>query len=493
MTISSRSAATTSAIRRRHKQPRPPLPIRHAAPERPAVAVSGARRQSACPSALHRARLRLVGLTLCGLLSSGAALAANANAHAKDTPPVREVADKRNDLKDLRGQIEAMRKDLANAEGSRADAADQLKDVEREISIMQRDLRDLATQRSDLQAALARLATQSRDMESRVSGQQQQLEQLIRHHYLQGDPDVMRLLLNGDDPNQIARDLHYLAAVGHARGELVHEIENALAQKQALAADTRERAAELAQVEAQQKAKSEALVQRREQRRAALEKISARISAQRKEIGAKERDERRLTQLVDRLAKIIAARPAPRREAPPAEKPAERSPERNTPREERGRPTPAKPETRPTEIVNERTPQAQDSGSFARLKGDLRLPVRGTISNRFGSARPEGGTWKGLFVRAAAGSEVRAIASGRVVFADWMRGFGNLLIVDHSDGYLSIYGNNDALLKQVGDNVRGGDAIAAVGDSGGNPESGLYFELRHQGQPLDPLKWVSVR
>ncbi len=115
------------------------------------------------------------------------------------------------------------------------------------------------------------------------------------------------------------------------------------------------------------------------------------------------------------------------------------------------------------------------------------------MSNRFGSARQEGSTWKGLFIRAVTGGEVKAIAGGRVVFAEWMRGFGNLLIVDHGSGYLSIYGNNDSLLKQVGEPVHGGDSIASVGNSGGNPESGLYFELRHQGQPLDPLKWVNIR
>ena len=121
------------------------------------------------------------------------------------------------------------------------------------------------------------------------------------------------------------------------------------------------------------------------------------------------------------------------------------------------------------------------------------MPARGVVSNRFGSPRQEGSTWKGLFIRAGAGSEVKAIAGGRVVFADWMRGFGNLLIVDHGSSYLSIYGNNDALLKQLGDTVKGGDTVASVGNSGGNPESGLYFELRHRGQPLDPLKWVNLK
>jgi septal ring factor EnvC (AmiA/AmiB activator) len=101
--------------------------------------------------------------------------------------------------------------------------------------------------------------------------------------------------------------------------------------------------------------------------------------------------------------------------------------------------------------------------------------------------------WKGLFITARAGEEVRAIADGRVVFADWLRGFGNLLIVDHGDAYMSLYGNNEALYKRVGDIIHGGEPIAAVGASGGNADSGLYFELRHEGRPLDPLDWVNMR
>lgn len=98
-----------------------------------------------------------------------------------------------------------------------------------------------------------------------------------------------------------------------------------------------------------------------------------------------------------------------------------------------------------------------------------------------------------MFIRAPAGGEVKAVAAGRVVYADWLRGFGNLVIVDHGDSYLSVYGNNEAVFKTEGQPVRAGETIAAVGNSGGNADSGLYFELRHQGQPLDPMKWVTLR
>lgn len=392
-------------------------------------------------------------------------------------PGSAEVVEKKGDLKNLRGQIESLRKDVAIAEGKRSSAADELKDVEQEISVTQRDLHDLAQRRDRLQDSLKALNTQAHELETRLNSQQAQLEKLVYRQYVQGNPDSLRLLLNGDDPSQMARDLHYLTLIGHARSQLLHEIDTTLERKQALAADTRERADEMADVEAKQKEQHAKLVAQREQRQQVLDKISEKITAQRREIGNLQRDEKQLSQLIDRLAKVIAARkPAPPRE-PPAKAPAKAATQQE----------PA------SELHNESTPEAAPAGNFAQQKGSLRLPTRGAVSNRFGSARQEGSTWKGLFIRAGVGSEVKAIAAGRVVFADWMRGFGNLIIVDHGGSYLSIYGNNEALLKQSGDSVKGGDTLASVGNSGGNPESGLYFELRYQGQPLDPLKWVNLK
>ena len=296
----------------------------------------------------------------------------------------------------------------------------------------------------------------------------------------------MRLLLNGNDPNQLARDLRYMAAIGRARGVLLKEIDSNLQRKQLLAAKTQERVEQLAAVEARQKEEHARLLSQREQRKVMLQKISTKITAQRQEFGSLQRDEKRMSQLIDRLAKIIAARAEQQREA-------ERRAAREAARQAAARPSekdagrkPAPSAAPPASIANEHTPETGRSGAFASLRGSLRLPVKGSVSNRFGSPRQEGSLWKGLFIRAETGSQVKSIAAGRVVFAEWMRGFGNLLIVDHGDSYLSIYGNNESLLKQVGDAVRSGDTIAAVGNSGGNPESGLYFELRHQGQPQDP-------
>ncbi len=447
-------------------------------------------------------RRRPRALAAAALALALAAVPASAKAPRKPAPPERpaaapEIADKQADLQELRSRIEALRSDLASSEGDRADAADRLRESEREISNLQRDLRRLGGQRGQLQDRLAELARQSQELGATLEQQRSQLDKLLYRQYLRGTPDSLQLLLNGDDPNQIARDLHYLAAIARTRAELLGEINANLARKKTLAASTQERADELAQVEAEQKKQHDALSRQREERKAILAQISDRVRSQRKEIGNLQQDEKRMTQLIDRLSKVLAAQAAARAaEAAKAARAAQppgprRSAAEAEPNRQAERPGDA-PRPRAAEVENHLEPVAS-SGNFARLKGSLRLPARGTVAGRFGGSREGGGTWKGLFIRAGAGGDVKAVASGRVVFAEWMRGFGNLLIVDHGDAYLSIYGNNDSLFKQVGEAVKGGETIATVGNSGGNPESGLYFELRHQGQPIDPMKWASLK
>ena len=422
-----------------------------------------------------------------------------------------EVAERQGDLRSLRAQIETLRRDMAAAEGSRKDVADQLQDAERAISSTQRELHGLTTQIGKLQATLRNLDAESRELEKGLRAQQGQLEKLLYRQYLRGNPDPLRLLLNGEDPNQSARDLRYIEAIGRTRHQLLIDIESTLQRKQALASETRQQAEQLSAAELRQQEEHSRLLAQREQRQAMLNKVADQILTQRREIGNLQRDEKRLTELIDRLARIIAARLADARANEIRETARRESAHREAQRREMARPElrqeklprsaappsetdPAAKAPAAAESRSEPAPPvAPSAGGLARQRGELRLPTRGAVANRFGSARQEGSTWKGIFIRANAGSDVRSIAGGRVVFAEWMRGFGNLMIVDHGSSYLSIYANNDALLKQVGDDVHGGDMIATVGNSGGNPESGLYFEIRHQGKPIDPLAWLNLK
>jgi septal ring factor EnvC (AmiA/AmiB activator) len=375
--------------------------------------------------------------------------------------PVRvEASEKKSDLEALRGRIRSLREKMTETEGQRAEEAVRIKEVERDISATQRELRALSEQKTRLQAALKKLDQQARDLARRLEELAARLENLVYHRYLRGQPDTLRLLLVGDNPNQMARDLYYLGLVGQVRRQLASETRTLLEEKQALSDGIRERTRNLSSVEARQKEQQTRLMAQRERRRQAQARISQEISRQRKEIGLLQRDERELARLIVRLERTLAEQAAKRKSA--------------------------------VESAGRHAPEALPGGRFVALKGRLRLPVQGTLSNRFGGPRQEGSTWKGLFIRAPLGADVKTIAEGRVVFADWLRGFGNLLIVDHGDGYLSVYGYNDALLKELGDKVQGGDSIAIAGNSGGDSESGLYFELRHQGQPIDPLQWVSL-
>ena len=388
---------------------------------------------------------------------------------AQQTKASNEVQQKKESLQGLRGQIDALRKTVSKNEDKHANITNRVKELERDISTKQRELRILGTERSKAQETVKRLSTQSTAIEKNLVLQRAQMERLIYQQYIQGNPDPLQFFLSGRDFSQVARDRVYLSAIGRARQTLQLEIEDALRQKQTLAAEMSERAKELVAIERKQKEDHQKFLAQREQRKQLLQQLSADISKQRREIGNLQKNEKQLSQLITQLSKVIAAKPKPK-------------PVSNANRLEK----------QPVELDNDKTPEASSAGQFSALKGRLRLPVKGTITNRFGRAREEGGTWKGLFVRSAQGADIKSIAAGKVVFADWMRGFGNLLIIDHGGSYLSIYGNNESLLKQLGASVASGDVIASVGSSGGNPESGLYFELRHQGQPIDPMAWIKL-
>ncbi len=276
-----------------------------------------------------------------------------------------------------------------------------------------------------------------------------------------GEGGVGRLLLSGKDPNEVARSLAYYQFVSQAQSALIRDLQARVTELAALEQRSGESSAALAELEHAAQAERDRLTAQAAERRRVLARISDDIGRQRRGIETLTRNEQRLARLVDGLARALSAPPPPQ-----------------------GAPRPR----------NELVPDAAGGGSFARSKGTLRLPVRGELASRFGAPR-EGSslTWKGLLILAPEGEDVRAVAGGRVVFADWMRGFGNLLILDHGAGYLTIYGNNESVLKQVGDAVHAGEVVATVGATGGVRASGLYFEMRYEGKPFDPLSWVTLK
>ena len=389
-----------------------------------------------------------------------------------------QVTRKRSELDALKQRLQTLQQQFRDTQADRREAADALRDSERAISSGVRQLRELDEKRAEAQGELQKLGAQARQTADRVTEQQDRLAHALKSAYRRGQSDPLKLMLNGGDPNQAARDLRYLSHVSRARHAMITTLRADLAQLALLEQQAAEKTSELTELQAAREAEQRKLVADKRTREQMLQKLSLQIQQQRREISNLKRDERNLTRLVQRLNRVMAEQAA--REA--ARKRAAR----------KGSPSKAESPSRRPLAVNTETPVAFESDRpFSRLKGSLRLPVAGELMNRFGAPREGGGTsWKGIFIRAAQGSAVKAIAAGQVVFAEWLRGFGNLIIVDHGEGYMSLYSNNESLYKQVGERVKPGDPIAAVGNSGGQPDSGLYFEMRHQSRPVNPLGWV---
>jgi len=394
-----------------------------------------------------------------------------------------QVERKQSELDALKQRLHTLQTEFRNTQAHRQEAADELRQSERAISSAVRQLRELDSERQRTDSDLQTLTQQAEAVAARIRQQQAGLGRALKAAYQRGQGDALKLMLNGTDPNQTARDLRYLTHLSRAQHAQIETLRADLAQLAALQQQTAQKTTELTQLQAAREAEQRKLLADRRAREAVLQNLSAQIRQQRREISNLKRDERSLTQLVERLGRLMAQQAAREAARARAAQQAQKSPKAET--ETVGQP-------RRAVAVNAETPVAfRSERPFSGLKGLLRLPVAGELMNRFGAPREEGGvSWKGLFIRAAQGSAVKAIAAGQVVFAEWLRGFGNLIIVDHGEGYMSLYSNNESLYKQVGERVQPGDAIATVGNSGGQPDPGLYFEMRHQSRPVNPLLWV---
>ena len=367
-----------------------------------------------------------------------------------------QAGKEKQQLDALRSRIEGLRSRIAEGEGNRSEARDQLRDSERAISETNRALRGMAGRRSAAQNEIKTLTRRGRTLDTEIASRQESLGRLLGLRHLEGENSEVKLLLSGQDLGSTARELHYYAYISRAQGEMLGELRANLARLKELEALAREKNTELAAIESAQRKERSALIAQQAERRRVVERVSNDLRAQRRQVTHLERDESRMARLVEELGRVIASTPLARNDSVPESDGAE--------------------------------------DPLAGLKRGLRLPIKGELAERFGAKRAGGGPpSKGLFIRSPSGQEVRAVAPGRVVFSDWLRGFGNLLIIDHGRSYLTIYGNNESVLKQVGEVVRTGDAVATVGASGGSRESGLYFEIRHEGKAFDPMGWVSLR
>ncbi len=365
------------------------------------------------------------------------------------------------DLGKLRDRIESLQKDIESKEESRLEVTDSLHGAEQAIEKISRKLTKLTHEQYEVEKKLDHLQKRIDLIKSKIQSQQTHLSRLLYQQYVDGRHKYFRLLLNKQNPSQVAREMHYYGYLSRARVNGINTLRINLEKLRTLVHESSEKTLEITLIQQKQVEQKELLEQEEINYRKLLTTISKEVDQGKLKISKLKLDEKRLSRLVEKIGK---------NKVPPQKDHSATLDDKS--------------------LSDSRVYKK----AFSSLKGALNLPIHGEIINRFGGRRSNGGiTWKGLFIRSSIGKNVKAVAYGEVVFANWLRGFGNILIIDHGSGYMSLYGNNHILIKKVGDTIHSGDTIATVGNSGNNPDPGLYFELRYKGKPFDPLKWVKLK
>ncbi len=347
-------------------------------------------------------------------------------------------------LNELQQSISQLQQQLTKVEGSRSDLQQLLKKSEIDIGKLTKKIDTLKEALAREKKQLSQLQTERSQLELSRDYQQEQIIDIINRSYRLGRQSHIKLLLNQQQPTLISRLLRYHKYLIRARAEKIN--------------DYRETMARLSQLESKIIASSNILENRRQalnqryqqlrhsqiKRIEVLNKLNADFNTKNSRLVELEQDRQRLQMLLDEAANSLANLKLP-----------------------------------------------DDALLFKQLRGELPKPSTGKVLHHYGSYRSSSRlTWSGIFYDDIPGSDVTAVHYGRVIFSDYLKGHGLLLIIDHGDGYMSLYAHNQALYKETGDWVSGEEVIASVGNSGGLESAGLYFEIRHQGQPQDPRKWL---
>ena len=413
--------------------------------------------------------------SLCVVLALAFAAIAPAPAQSQ-----RETEKK---LQRLRGELKDIARERRKLEDARGEAARKLREADEQVGKSSRSLdqTEAALQREE--AALAQLQQQRDDMRLRLAGQRRQLTALVRASYQMGGNAPLKVLLSQD---RVADANRVLAYHRYLQGDRARRIASLGAELKALDEVERDIAARRAQLDAtrnQQRAKVQALARDRKTNAALTAELDQRYQDRRAREKALGQDARSLQTLLDSL-RAAAARAEAERKAEARRVAAERAAEKKA---AAARAPGSKPPS------SNAGPRPAVANAPALKVGGLGWPLSGNLLARFGGRMPDGRNSSGVLIGAPTGSTVTAVADGSVVFSEWMTGYGLILIIDHGNGYMSLYAHNESLLRDAGDKVRRGDAVAKVGTSGGQGTPALYFELRRNGQPVDPSSWLQRR
>jgi len=409
-------------------------------------------------------RIRVASLLLLALIAVGAASA------QEPAAPNRRDAEQR--LQAIRNDLKAVAAERRRLEGERGSATRQLRQADEQVGSVQRNLRGIQTTLQQDAAALARLSAERARFAGDLEAKRRELARLLRASQLAGSDAPLKAMLAQDRIADAARALTYQGYLQRGRVQRIRALSAELQRIDAVEREIGERRTSLAthqQAQARQLAQLEAARQARAGVLAGIDRQYQDKAVREKALG---RDAKALQSL---LANLRAAAARAAREAAREAARARAAAARRTPTG--GKAAPAA-----------RTPIAS---APAMRVGGLGWPVSGNLLASFGGRLPDGRRSDGVLISAPAGTAVKAVADGTVVFADWMTGYGNILIIDHGNGYMSLYAHNDGLLRDAGDTVRRGEAVASVGTSGGQEKPALYFELRRAGSPVNPGSWLT--
>jgi murein hydrolase activator len=372
-----------------------------------------------------------------------AAAVAIALVSAAAVSPAQDAKKTEAELKAIKAEIERVSGQVSRDQIARDRLAKELRTVELSVSDVRLSLEQIRKQRTEHAGKRAALAEEKRGREADLVRERDALSGQLRAAYLIGREEPLKLLLNQRDPARAGRMFAYYSYFGRARAEQITRISTNLQRIGELDAQMAAEDERLAALEAERHDELQRLDEARTRRGQVLASLQAEAKSRSQALDRLKRQQSGLEKLLRELKRAM-----------------------------------------------EKFPVTPDSGTaFGRLRGKLAWPVAGTLVARFGEARVGGLKWDGVLVATERGAPVRAVSQGRVVYADWLPGLGLLTIVDHGDGYLSLYGHNDRLYKAVGERVSAGDPLAAAGDSGGRTRPELYFEIRRAGRPVDPRPW----
>ncbi|MDC7711358.1 murein hydrolase activator EnvC family protein [Vogesella indigofera] len=415
---------------------------------------------------------------------------------AQAAPP---AAAPQQDLNTVRKEISSLQQDIARKEAERQQTAGEIAKSEQALQATHQVLNELEKKQDASSSQLDTLQAELQTIRIKVAETRQRVSRLLAAEYKRGQQDAMAIMFNTQDPNQSARDLTYYTHIHRAQQSLIQTLRDQEVQLQAMSERIEDELVRLGRLSSAKVQEKRQLQQARNQHSQQVSQLDSAIRNQQQKLQQLKEDERELSALIARINADIRRRQlAAAAKAAQAKKAreqatrlaAEKRRQQVADAKKQGKPLPAEPKAPArVETVDEVADASLSGNAFRSLQGRLKLPVAGEIGGRFGARRGEGASWKGMFIKVAPGSPVRVVADGTVVYADWLRGFGNAMIIDHGGNYMTVYTGFATMVRGNGATVRGGDVLGASGslESG---ETGLYFELRYMGRPINPQSWA---